>query len=164
MNNKGFTVVELITTFCLSAIVILIFFNVVLIIRDVYVTSNLKTKLLINQADLSEALNSKIKPGLLESVQACDDSDFCYKFTFKNGQADTLIVEDNYIKFGNYVYKLDNGTQVIDKSLLRKNMKFSDTDLLDSFLVLNISIKNKLFDDNFGINLVYLYNSNKTSL
>ena len=150
MNNKGFTVVELITTFCLSAAVILIFFNVVLMIRDVYVTSNLKTKLLINQADLSVALNSKIRPGLLESVSGCDDSDFCYKFTFKNGEIDTLIVEDNYIKFGNYVYKLDDGTQI--------------TDLLDSFLVLKISIKNKLFDDDFGINLVYLYNSNKTSL
>ncbi len=164
MNNKGFTVVELITTFCLSAVVILIFFNVVLMIRDVYVTSNLKTKLLINQADLSVALNSKIKPGVLESIRGCDDSDFCYEFTFKNGEIDTLIVEDNYIKFGNYVYKLDDDTQITDKYLIRKNMKFSDTDLLDSFLVLKISIKNKLFDDDFGINLVYLYNSNKTSL
>ena len=58
MNNKGFTVVELITTFAVASAIALVLFNIVLIIKNLYSNSNIKTNLLINQGNLSEQFNS----------------------------------------------------------------------------------------------------------
>ena len=60
MNKKGFTLIELIMTFALTAVIVTILINIFLVIRDLYNDSDLKTTLIVNQGNLSNALNSKI--------------------------------------------------------------------------------------------------------
>ena len=43
--KRGFTLVELITTFALTAVIIVLLLNVVIIIRNLYTSSNVKTQL-----------------------------------------------------------------------------------------------------------------------
>ena len=166
MKKKGFTLIELITTFALTATIVIILMNVILIIKNIYSMSNLKTNLLIKQSELSNILNSKINNGNLISYEACNDSQFCYEFSFLDGSNIKLNVVNNKITFGNYVYKLDE-TSTIESPLIEKkeNLDITDTTVNDSFLIIKIPIKSSQYpNDNFGINLVYQYNSNNTSL
>lgn len=149
MNKKGFTLVELITTFALASVILILLINVVVLIKDIYTKSDIKTQLLIGQANLSNSLNSKIRNGNLNSYSECSDStDFCYDFSFKDGNSIKLKVTNSEVIFGNFVYKVKSGTKILTPSL---------TDTLD-FLVIEIPIENKLYpNEDFGINLVYRY-------
>ena len=161
MNNKGLTLIELITTFALSAVIIVLLINVVVSIRNVYSKVSIKSDLYIMQANLSNVINSKLHDNKLDTYSTCTDSAFCYNFTLVNGETLKLVVEENKITVGDKVYKLTEKTKVVDPSLtpgyIELNEEYSGYDIL----VLKIPIKNELYPNiDFGINLVYLYNIN----
>ena len=161
MNNKGLTLIELITTFALSAVIIILLINVVVSIRNVYSKVSIKSDLYIMQANLSNVINSKLHDNKLDTYSTCTDSAFCYNFTLVNGETLKLVVEENKITVGDKVYKLTEKTKVVDPSLtpgyIELNEEYSGNDIL----VLKIPIKNELYPNiDFGINLVYLYNIN----
>lgn len=166
MNKKGFTLIELITTFALTATIVILLMNVIVIIKNVYSSSNAKTILLINQANLSNALNSKINNNNLLSLNSCTDSSFCYEFKLINGETIKLIVTESKISFGNYVYKLDGSASITNPEIITKtNIDVTDETLNNSFLIIKIPITSKKYsNDDFGINLIYQYNSNNITL
>ncbi|MBQ9071555.1 MAG: prepilin-type N-terminal cleavage/methylation domain-containing protein [Bacilli bacterium] len=149
MNKRGFTLVELITTFALAAVILVILINVLVLIKEIYTKSDTKTQLLINQANLSNAINSKLNNENIESYSECSDSEFCYEFVLSDETSIKLEVTATKIKFGNYVYKLIEGTEISTPVVV------DDT----NFLNIKISIQNKLYEnEDFGINYVYLKN------
>lgn len=153
MKKNGFTLVELITTFALTSIIIVLLINVVTIIKNTYSNSNIKTELYINQSNLSNILNTKISRDNLDSYEECTDTDFCYAFNFVNGESIKLIVSEKTIKFGDYVYNLGDSTKV---DLEKVNI--SGIEGIDDFLTLKIPITCELYPKiDFGVNLVYLY-------
>jgi len=157
MNKKGFTLVELITTFALTAVIVTILVNVSVIIRNMYNKANIKTHLLIEQANLSNALNTKLNKKNLVDYSSCTGYSFCYDFAFSDGSTERLAIDDTYIKFGNYIYKLKDGSEVGSVSLGKEAISEESSD--SEFLVLRIPIVNKLYpNEDFGINLVYQYN------
>ena len=161
MNNKGLTLIELITTFALSAVIIVLLINVVVSIRNVYSKVSIKSDLYITQSNLSNALNSKLHDNKLDTYNTCTDSAFCYNFTLVNGETLKLVVEENKITVGDKVYKLTGKTKVVDPSLIPGYIELNEEYSGNDILVLKIPIKNELYPNiDFGINLVYLYNIN----
>ncbi len=165
MKKNGFTLVELITTFALAAVIITILVNISLILKNTYHKSDIKTKLLIEQANLSKKINLKLLESSLISYNNCNDYDICYVFNFLNGSSVKLLVGDTYIKFDNYVYELVDGTKIERPVIMNEHVPLSDLSVNDSFLVIKIPIKNNLYPNkDFGINIVYPYNSNEITL
>ena len=165
MKNKGFTLVELITTFALSAVIVILLMNIIIIIRNLYSKSSIKTELYINQSNLSNEMNKIINKDNLESYSECVDEEFCYEFNFYNGESIKLTINDTIIKFGSLVYKLGKGISVVEPSVSKEYISGQPINKNDSFLIIKIPIKHKLYPNiDFGINLVYPYNSNITPL
>lgn len=165
MNKRGFTLVELVTTFALSAVIIIILINIVLIIKDISSESDIKTKLIINQEILSNKLNSKLNYDNIVSYTSCEESNFCYEFELSSGEVVDLKITNDSIKFGNYVYKIENGVTIPNPEITKEVVSVVDTSANNSFLVIRIPIKHKLYpNDNFGINLIYMFNSNTSNL
>ena len=161
MNNKGLTLIELITTFALSAVIIVLLINVVVSIRNVYSKVSVKSDLYITQSNLSNALNSKLHGNQLDSYEVCTDSTFCYNFTLVNGETLKLVVEENKITVGDQVYKLTGKTKVANPSLTAGYIELNDEYKGNDILVLKIPIINELYPNiDFGVNVVYLYNIN----
>lgn len=161
MNNKGLTLIELITTFALSAVIIVLLINVVASIRNVYSKVSIKSDLYITQSNLSNALNSKLHDDKLDSYSTCTDSTFCYNFTLVNGETLKLVVEENKITVGNQVYKLTGKTKVVNPTLVPEYIELKEEYSGNNILVLKIPIINELYPNiDFGVNLVYLYNIN----
>ena len=164
MKNRGFTLVELITTFALSAVIIVLLINIIVVIRNIYSKTDLKTELYINQGNLSNLMNKKINKNNLVFYETCTDEEFCYKFVLSNEENLTLSVSDDTIKFGSLVYKIKEGTKIENPSVTKEYIPgISDSN--DSFLIIRIPIKSDIYPgEDFGINLVYPYNSNEVSL
>ena len=145
MNNKGFTLVELLVTFMLAAAIIIILFNVLVIIKNNYEETSAKTKLVLNQSTLSNQLNSKFSNNKLVSYNDCGGN-FCYSFVFEDGEVIELSVTETKIKFGTYVYVLAPGDKVVDPSI----------SIESPYLVIKIPIKAKFFPkEDYGVNVVY---------
>lgn len=162
MKKNGFTLVELITTFALTATIVILLLNVVIIIKNIYSNTNIKTELYINQSNLSNVLNSKIKKDNLSSLQDCSEDGYllCQVFEFVNGESKKLLVSEKNITFGEYVYKLDDNSSVSNPNL---NIEYLSNG--DSLIILKIPIINELYpDSNFGINLVHIYNPSELVL
>ena len=164
MNNKAFTLVELITTFAVASAIALILFNVVISIKNVYSNTNLKTNLLINQGNLSNQINSKIMDEDIMAIDYCNESSGyykCYKITFSNNETLNLVIKDKMISFGNYVYKLDDGSYIdLDNTGLYYKTYNDILDTKNSILNIKIPIRSKQIENiDFGLNFVYLYNN-----
>ena len=165
MNKKGFTLVELITTFALSAVIVILLMNIIVVIKNIYSKTSIKTELYINQSNLSNAMNKVINKDNLESYEECDDEEICYLFKFYNGESTKLIVTDSLVKFGDIVYKLGPKVSVGEVNVSTETIDNVSIDKNDSFLVIKVPINCELYPNiDFGINLVYPYNSNETVL
>lgn len=161
MNNKGLTLIELITTFALSAIIIVLLINVIVSIRNVYSKTSIKSDLYITQANLSNSLNSKLHNQKLDTYDNCYDSTFCYNFTLTNGETLKLVVEETKITVGDQVYKLTGKTKVVNPSLDAEYVELNEEYSGNNILVLKIPIINELYPNtDFGVNVVYLHNIN----
>lgn len=153
MKNKGFTLVELITTFSLTAVIIVLLMNVIIIMKNTYSKTGIKTDLYINQSNLSNTLNSKLNSDNIDSYTPCDDSEFCFTFNLVDGSNLKLEVTEKSVKFDKYVYNLDDNTKIVNPTL-----KVEQMDEIDKFLIIKIPIVSQMYPNmDFGVNLVYLF-------
>ena len=165
MNKKGFTLIELITTFGLASVLIILLINIVLVIKNLYSENDIKSKLTIEKSNLLHLINKKFDTDFLDSYLPCEDEDFCYNFYFVDGSASKLVVSNNSITFDNYTYKATKGIKIENPTLELIDAEVSNEEINNSFLVIKIPIKHKMYpNEDFGIKLVYTYNSNKITL
>ena len=160
LNNRGFTLIELITTFALSSIIIIILINIIIIIKENYIKIELKSNLIVEQSNLSYLINSKFNKLELVNYESCFDTDFCYIFNFAGNESTKLIVGNDYITFDNYTYKMFDGSNIGEKTFDIIKVDTLTPDVNNTFLLIEIPIINSLYNkENFGISFVYQYNS-----
>lgn len=165
MNKKGFTLVELVTTFALASAIIVLLINIVVLIKNIYTKDDVKTKLYIEQGNLSNEINKTLRSGSILSYSECSDSSFCYEFNLIDGTSAKLIVNNDTIKFKNVVYKLPKNTTIGTPTFEKYNINVSNTDINDSIIQIKIPVTSKLYSNtDFGINFIYQYNSSITNL
>ena len=158
MKNKGFTLVELITTFALASVIIILLLNIIVLIKNIYVETNLKTELYINQSNLSNMLNKKIRDdNLLEIIQEKNEDNTIFEIKLKSGEDFFLKVYNNKIECGNYNYRFPSGVSIdIDKVEFSTKL-YEESIPKKEIYILKVPIKANLYPDiDFGINLVYI--------
>jgi len=165
MSKKGFTLIELITTFALASVLIIILMNIIVVIKNIYTKNDIRGELLLEQSNLSNLINKKFDKDFLNSYFPCDESEFCYTFNFVDGSSSKLIVNDKYIRFDSYVYNLKKGTTVPSPTLELFDTRELSGSENNGFLVIKIPVVNKHYpNDDFGINVVYRYNFREITL
>lgn len=172
-KNKGFTTVELLVSFVLVSIIVFFLFEIIFVLKDLYVSSGIKTKLLTKQAIVSEIINDDFTTLKLVYAEKCDTSDpnyskeVCINFAFKD-ITKQLIVDrsNNSITWGNITTALISGSEFGNIKITKENLiNVKDTKTLNGILTIDIPIYHTLLDkQNFGIKVNYQYNSNSVSL
>lgn len=146
MNNKGLTLVELITTFTLTAVLLILLLNIVLIIKNIYIKYEIKTELLIKQANLSMYIKEKITNGDLISYTKDGNT---YLFTMRDNSTHILTINDNKITFDDYVYELSKDATIGDIE--------SPDVWVSGDIHIKIPILHRLYpEDDYGLNFVYI--------
>lgn len=158
-NKKGFTVVELIVSFALTMTVAVFLFQIVIILKNLYNNSGLKTELLNKQALISNKMNTSFNEKGINLVTKCGS--YCINFIYDDGTSEKLLIdyEKNKIEFGTYTTVLPNksyfGEVLIDVVYSGTFGPSSNNALLD----VKIPIYNDDFkEQNFGVNIVYQFN------
>ena len=181
MNNKGFTLVELIASFALSSAIIFLLISIVIVVKNIYVNYELKTNLIINQGTLSKVLNEKLIDEEMITHSICSDSNNCHLFYYED-YVIKLFMDNGTVKVYTYetldyinAHKLSSSDYVSSTDTISYNSKIyylynpyvykllngskiESFNVRDDeyFIVITISIKNKLYlNKDFGLNLVY---------
>lgn len=167
MNNRGFTVVELVVSFALTMIVVIFLFQVVVQIKELYISSGIRTGLLSKQAIITKTISDDISNKKILYATNCGE--YCINFTFEGDETKQFKVDVNNktIRYGSYATKLVTGSKFGDFRVSTETPVMTGSGAAlnnNSFIQINIPIKHHLFDEDFGIHLVYQYNNNETAL
>jgi len=159
-NNKGFTIVELITSFALASVVMIFLFTIVMFLKNNFIVKSVKTDLLIKQSLFSKELNKDFRNNRLMSYNTCGAK--CFEYHFSDGTTKQLIVSESgdLIKYGDYTYELPNSSYA---GTIHTSVEYFNVDnnlVNDGILVIDIPIKNKKYpNENFGVKIIYQFNS-----
>ena len=162
MNNKGFTLVELLVSFTLSMIIVIILFQLIINLKEVYMQIGLKTELLNKQNLMENKIYSDLLNRQVTQIDNCNTGLLCINFTYDNGDVKTLQLNDtkNTLSYDGYIIKLNNNSYFRTIDVLTKE-SLVNNDKYNRILDIKIPIYNDAYENtNFGINIVYLYNSN----
>ena len=139
-NNRGFTVVEVAVSFVLVATVSIVLLQLVLSLKDVYLSGDIKTTLLNKQGIMTKYIYDDLNNKDLSRVDSCGVS--CLQFTYGDTTVKKLLVDpgNKTITYGDYTMQIDNSSYFdkINVSIDPGNNSSSTTD--DSILIIDIPI------------------------
>ena len=155
-NNKGFTIVELMIAFSLTMVVVVLLFQIVLTLKDIYVSSGIKTEIFTKNSNFIRFVQNDLHNKSLVSFTSCGTQ--CYQFGYSDGsniQLSTNIAQRT-ISYGKHTIQLVDGS-VMNSMYVDVYTDSTALEGLDDTIVsVIIPIKNKLFPtENYNINIVF---------
>ena len=164
LRNRGFTVVELIVSFSLTLVVILLLFQVILTLKELYVKDGLKTELLGKQSIMMQKVMTDFDHNKISQATRCGDD--CFNFTFEDGHTSNLTLDrgKGIFHYGNYTTKLLENSLFGKISIKNQTMIGVATGKKDSMIMISIPIHAEKIKGNYGLHLVYQYDSRTTSI
>ena len=171
MNKKGFTVIELIVSFSLVMIVVVMLVQVVVLVKNLYVNAAIKTELLNKQAIMNRKVSEQFTNKDIKAAVRCGQG--CLTFIYEDDTSSNMNVkkEENTFSFIdndtgtiNYTTKLITGSSFGDIDISNETINGVADGKNNSFIKINIPVKHTLVEGDFGINVVYQYDSRITAI
>lgn len=163
-NNKGFTLVELIASFSLALIIMFFLFQIVIAVKELYVSSGMKTEMLIRQANLERQIGLDLEKNL-KTVTSCGTD--CYTLTFKDDSTKEFKVnrDNKTISYGAYQITLQDGSSIGDFTITKNTVPGVSNNKNNTILLIDLPITNKVVENrNLGVHMVYQYDSRNDNL
>jgi Tfp pilus assembly protein PilE len=155
MNKKGFTVVELMVTFVLIATISTILIQLVLTLKDLYVSGDMRTTLLTKQGTMTKKIYDDLDNKTLTEIKSCEGT--CIEFVYEDTSKKLIVDKTNKkITYDNYTIKLGNKTGSSFGTISSSTYK---DDTKQIFRV-TVPINNKLLKGDYGIDIVYQDSNN----
>ena len=164
-NNKGFTLIEVAVSFTLVATISIVLLQLVLSLKEVYLSGDVKTTLLNKQGIMTKYIYDDLNNKELMSITTCGLS--CLTFRYGEGTVKNLLVDpgNKTIKYGDYTLQIDNSSYFGNLSVEYDETSSALTTGDDSVISINIPVISKLLDnENFGFNIIKTYNRSNTSI
>lgn len=170
MNKKGFTLVETLVSFVLVSVISIFLFQIVVIIRNIYIEKGVKTELYVEQSIISNTINKDIYTNIdsgnyLTSI--VKNSNTSLTFTFSNGTSKLLTVDLNTktITYGDNKQVFMNGCKIGNITVTNKYEVLSGVTYKDNGIVsVTVPITYKDYKEDFGVRLTTRYNTSLTSV
>ena len=156
-NKKGFTLIEMLVSFVLSMVLIIILFQLIIVLKEIYVSSGIKTELLNKQYLMTNKIYSDLNNRKIRKIESCVGSTVCVDFTFSDGTVKrfTADMDSKTIQYDTYKVQFasDSYIEVII-------IHTTPTTLGKSMYNLKVGVKNELNKNtDFGLNILYPYNT-----
>lgn len=164
-KNYGFTLIELAVTFSLIAVIMVLLFQTITSLREVYIKGDLQTTLLSKQGILTKKINDDLQNLRLRSITSCGA--FCITLSYQTGDSYNLSLNltNNSIQYHDYVWKLPEGTTIgqVETNMYQNN-SITDSNLYNAILKIEIPVFHKLLEEDYGIHMLYQYNTSSVSI
>ena len=163
MKKKGFTLVEFMVSMTLTMIILLFLLRIVIILKDMYLNSGIKTELLVKQSIISSEINEKFDKNVIAAYQI---SDSLYLFFYNDGTNEKLEIDKNNKKltFGKYTVSLMDGASFGNIDIKTQTVGDVKEGKNNSFMKIHIPIVHSLVKGDYGITAVYQYDNRVTAL
>lgn len=166
MNKKGFTLIEVLVSLTLVSIIAIFLFQIVYILRDIYIEKSVKSELYIETSNISNIINKDIlkrtRAGSISNVTKVDDNNV--RITYSNGSKVTLTIDkDNKtITYGNYSVTLLPGTKIGSIELYHDytTALFAQ----NGVAYIKIPITYEKYNNDFSVIAFFRYNSSRTGI
>lgn len=165
MNKKGFTLVEVLVSFTLISVISIFLFQLVFMLRNIYIDKSIKTELALSQANISNVINKELYNAIensnLKTIKI--NSDNSITFFLKDNSAKNLSVDLNakQVSYGNYT---ENYLSKINLSNLEYDF-FSDNTLQnDTLFYIKISALYPSLEEDYGFNVVLRFDSSNVNI
>ena len=108
MNNKGLTIVELVVSFVLSVVVSIFLLEIILILRDAYVSIGARSTLISKQSAVSDHFNKLFDDRVVIDGTTCGEN--CIELTFDDNRKEIIHIDtkSNTISIGDYANKFSD--------------------------------------------------------
>lgn len=164
MKKNGFTLVELITTFSLISVVVLVLVQLILNVKKTYENLGVKTELLQMQGTLVDKLYTSLLTKNVQIISDCGEN--CLEFYYQNGENEklTVDVQNKIISFGKYTASILDAVQLYP---LETSISYAQKELVnkeDALIEIHIPIKEPIHNQDFSIHVVFQYNQNTVSI
>lgn len=165
-DRGGFTLVELTVSFSLTLVIVLILFQIVLNLKELYVKDGLKTELLIKQGLMTKKVAESFEEHKIKIAAKCDTGDNCLSFTFDDNEVKTLSFDkaSNTFHYGDYTTKLVSGSKYGKVKITNETFVNVEQGKNDSMITIDIPVTHPLVKGDYGVRVVYLYNSLEASV
>lgn len=164
-NKKGFTLIELAVTFSLIAVIVILLFQTVISLREVYIKGDLQTTLLSKQGIFTKKINDDLQNLKLSSITSCGDFCITLEYQTKDSYNLSLNITENSIQYHDYVWKLPEGAAIGQvETILYQDSTITSTTLNNAILKIVIPVSHKLLEEDYGINILYQYNLSDVTL
>lgn len=161
MGKKGFTIIELVTSLTLATIIMIFLFNLVFILKDVYISSENNSTLLIEQAAISEEVNSFLYKNEVTSISKCTEGDVCINIkTNDETKIFKVTKSSKKIEFGNYLYKVKEDSLIKFGDVKVCYKKVSDASGYNKILYIDVPITYNNKNTNYGLKSATLLKRN----
>lgn len=170
-KTQGFTVIELLVSFTLTALVMTFLFEVVISLKNLYHKTEVQTELISKQSLISRLINEDFANKKISKIERCNGKSNCYNIYYykdetmnvNNTETITLSIESsNVIRYGDNAYiKLDDNSRFgnisfkLDGETNNGNISFNDE---QSVMKVTIPITNTTLDKDFDVYAVYQNN------
>lgn len=164
-NNKGFTLIELAVSFCLAATISIMLLQLVLSLKEVYISGDIKTTMLNKQGIMVKKIYDDLNAKQINSITSCGLS--CLNFKYNDGSESNLLVDpgNRTLTYKDYTLQLDSSSKFGKVSFTYEEPDYTSQSISDdSIFNISIPIYSKLLDDDFGIHIVKTYNHNLTTI
>ena len=155
--KKGFTVVELIVSFSLAAVIILFLTQIIIGLNKMKQNSGVKTEIMNKQSMISNYINKKLLDKTLASLSSCGEN--CVNFNYEDGTSDRFEMNynDNILIFGDFKTNLPENTffQKVSFDTIHGNKIGSGNNALLQ-IIIPISNSN-IKDEKFDVKIIYPY-------
>lgn len=156
-NNKAFTIVEMLVSFTLSMILVIIMFQLIINLKEVYMSSGIKTEMMNKKYLITNKIYNDLNKLKVSRIGTCTDTEKCINFTYSNGTVKKLIIDEinKTLAYDNYIIKLNSNTNF---GIIQIDTEGSS--IQKKLLNIKVPIYNDSFKDiDFGINIVYPYST-----
>lgn len=164
-KKKGFTLIEIIVTFSLISVVVILLFEIIISLREVYIKGDFQTTLLSKQGIITQKINADLETLKLKKITSCGA--FCITFEYQTGDRYNLSLnlEKNHIQYHDYTWELKDGSTIgqVETSIYQDQL-IHTTDIENAILKIDIPIHHKLLEKDYGIHMIYQYNTAITSI
>ena len=160
MKNKGFTIVEMLSAFILSSIIIIIMFQLIINLKEIYQSSGIKTEMLNKKYIMTNKIYTDLNEKTLIAIQSCGTS--CLDLTYATGEIKRLSqnINNRTITYDDYTIKINSGFEISD---MQTELPTETEQSLNKLIKINIPIVNTN-DEDYSINIIYTYKGNQVSL
>lgn len=157
-KNQGFTLIELAVTFCLVATISILLFQIIAGVKELYIQGDVKTTLLNRQAIMTRKIYDELSSNVVTKVTSCGDA--CLRFTYDDGTSGDFMVDTQKQRITFHGYNIDLGTGSKLGTYAVSNTVFGPNGIID----FQIPITHKLTEGDYGIHIVYTYNTATTTV